>query len=128
MGRHVEASGTTLDLRRTAQIAGLAGGIGWVLASFLGDGAVKDALLWSGAVLLTASLLGLGLLLVRSGFLALRLFIAVAVPVLVWGVFGIVHQSMSDPGLVDVVFGALVGLICAVRLGHRGRGMTRSTL
>jgi hypothetical protein len=122
MGRHVEASGTTLDLPRTAQLAGLAGGIGWILASFLGDSTVKTVLLWAGAILLTAALLGLGLLLVRSDFLALRVFIAVAVPVLVWGVFGIVHQSMSDPGLVDVVFGALVGLICAVRLGHRSGG------
>ena len=128
MGRHVETSGTTLDLRRTAQIAGLAGGVGWILASFLGDGPVKDVLLWCGAILLTAALLGLGLLLVRSDFLALRVFIAVAVPVLVWGVFGIVHESTSDPGLVDVVFGALVGLICAVRLGRRGRAMTRATL
>jgi len=128
MGRHVEASGTPFDLRRLTQIAGLVGGAVWVLASFLPDGgAAEVALLRVGAVVLTVALCGLGLLLVRSDFLALRIFVAVALPLLVWGVFGIVHQSLSDPEVVDGVFGAIVAVVSAVRLGHQG-GASRATL
>jgi hypothetical protein len=128
MGRHVEASGTPFDLRRLTQIAGLVGGVVWVLAYFLpDDGAAETTLLTVGAVLLTIALCGLGLLLVRSDFLALRIFVAIAVPVLVWSVFGIVHQSLSDPELVDGVFGAIVAVVSAVRLGHQG-GASRATL
>jgi hypothetical protein len=128
MGRHVEASGTPFDLRRLTQIAGLVGGAVWVLASFLPDGgAAEVALLRVGVVVLTVALCGLGLLLVRSDFLALRIFVAVAVPLLVWGVFAIVHQSLSDPEVVDGVFGAIVAVVSAVRLGHQG-GASRATL
>jgi hypothetical protein len=128
MGRHVEASGTPFDLRRLTQIAGLGGGVVWVLAYFLpDDGAAETTLLTVGAVLLTIALCGLGLLLVRSDFLALRIFVAIAVPVLVWSVFGIVHQSLSDPELVDGVFGAIVAVVSTVRLGHQG-GASRATL
>jgi hypothetical protein len=89
MGRHVEASGTALDPRRTAPIAGLTGGISWVFAFFLPDGgALETTVLWAGAILLTVALFGLGLLLVRSDVLALRVFVALALPTLVWGVFG----------------------------------------
>ena len=129
MGRHVEASGTLHDLRRTAPIAGLAGGISWVFAFLLPDGGtLETTLLWAGAILLTVALFGLGLLLVRSDVLALRVFVALALPTLVWGVFGLVHGSLSDPELVDAVFGAVVGLVSGVRLGHHGRGVPRATL
>jgi hypothetical protein len=128
MGRHVEASGTPFDLRRLTQITGLVGGAVWVLAYFLPDGgAAEEALLRVGAVVLTVALCGLGLLLVRSDFLVLRIFVAVAVPLLVWGVFGIVHQSLADPEALDGVFGAIVGLVSGVRLGHHGRTF-RATL
>ena len=98
MGRHVEVSGTLFDLRRTAQLAGLAGGLAWVVTLFLDDGgSLERALLWAGTILLTVALFGLGLLLVRSDVLALRVFVALALPTLVWGVFGIVHGSANDP-------------------------------
>lgn len=129
MGRHAEASGTPFDVRRSAQIAGLIGGLAWVLAFFLPDGgSLRTSLIRAGAVLLTLALFGLGLLLVRGDVLALRIFVAVVVPVLVWGVFGIVHQSVSDSGLVDAAFGAVVGLVCALRLGHHGSRVPRATL
>jgi hypothetical protein len=129
MGRHVEASGTSLDLRRSAQVAGLAGGLAWVAAYFLDDGGgVESAVLWVGAVLLTIALFGLGLLLVRSDVLVLRVFVGIALPTLVWGVFGIIHQSASDPGLVDAVFGAVVGLVSGLRLGRHAGGVPRATL
>ncbi|HEX3295659.1 MAG TPA: hypothetical protein VHR85_02470 [Nocardioides sp.] len=129
MGRHVEASGTALDLRRAAPIAGLTGGVAWVLAYVLPDGGtLETTVLWAGAVLLTVALFGLGLLLVRSEVLALRVFVALALPTLVWGVFALVHGSLSDPERVDAVFGAIVGLVSGVRLGRHGSGVPRATL
>jgi hypothetical protein len=129
MGRHAEDSGTLFDLRRSAQLAGLTGGLAWVVALFLHDGASTEAaVLWVGALLLTVALFGLGLLLVRSDVLALRVFVGLALPALVWSVFGIVHQSASDPGVVDAAFGAVVGLVSALRLGHHAGGVPRATL
>jgi hypothetical protein len=129
MGRHAEVSGTLFDLRRTAQLAGLAGGLAWVVTLFLDDGrSLERALLWAGTILLTVALFGLGLLLVRSEVLALRVFVALALPTLVWGVFALVHGSLSDPERVDAVFGAIVGLVSGVRLGRHGSGVPRATL
>jgi hypothetical protein len=128
MGRHVENSGNSFDLRRSAQLAGLAGGLAWVFAFFLADGGgLERAVLWLGAILLTAALVALGLLLVRSDVLALRAFVALALPALVWGVFGIVHQSTTDPELVDAAFGAVVGAASMLRLG-RPTGEPHATL
>ncbi|HEX3222005.1 MAG TPA: hypothetical protein VHR35_05495 [Nocardioides sp.] len=127
MGRHVDA-GTPRHLRRAAQVAGLLGGVAWVLAYFLPDGGVVDVLFPVGAVLLTSALFVLGLMLVRSDFLALRIFVGLALPTLVWGVFGVVHGSASDPGLVDAVFGAIVGVVSGLRLSHRGGAAPRATL
>jgi hypothetical protein len=128
MGRHADAAGTPFDLRRGAQIAGLLGGIAWVAAWLLPDGGtLSDLLQPVGAVLLTLAMFGLGLRLVRSDFLALRVFVGIALPTLVWGVFGVVHQSASDPGLVDAVFGAVCGLVAGVQLTHRGAA-PRATL
>lgn len=100
-----------------------------MVAYFLsGGGVVETALLWAGALLTTVALGGLGLLLVRSDVLALRVFVALALPTLVWGVFGIVHGSASAPRLVDAVFGAVVALVCGVRLRHHSTEASRATL
>jgi hypothetical protein len=129
MGRHAENSGTLFDLRRSARLAGLAGGLAWVLAYFLADGrGLTRAVLWLGAILLTVALFGLGLLLVRSDVLALRVFVALALPTLVWGVFGIVHQSAAEPRLVDATFGAVVGVVSGLRLGRHHARLPRATL
>jgi energy-converting hydrogenase Eha subunit A len=79
-------------------------------------------------VLLTGALFGLGMLLVRSDVLALRVFVAGALPTLVWGVFAIVQRSAGDHGVVDAVFGAVVGVVSGVRLGYQGSGVPRATL
>jgi hypothetical protein len=129
MGRHAENSGTLLDLRRSTRLAGLAGGLSWVIAYFLADGGgLTRALLWLGAILLSVALVGLGLQLVRGDVLALRVFVALALPTLVWGVFAIVHESAAEPRLVDAVFGAIVGAVSALRLGHHHTGLPRATL
>ena len=129
MGRHAENSGNLFDLRRSAQLAGLVGGLAWVFAYFFDDGGgLQRNVLRLGAILLTFALFGLGLLLVRSDVLSLRVFVALALPTLVWGVFGIVHESAADPGVVDAAFGAVVGLVSGLRLGHHGAGVPRATL
>ena len=127
MGRHAEAGGTPLDLGRAALLAGLLGGIAWVVAWLLPAGGLVGVLLLVGAVLLTLAMSGLGLMLVRSDFQALRIFVGVALPTLVWGVFGVVHQSASDTGLLDAVFGAVCGLISGIGLTRR-RAAPRATL
>jgi uncharacterized membrane protein (UPF0136 family) len=121
MGRHAESSGIPVSLRRAAQVAGLLGGAAWVAAYFLPDDGTADGLLLPiGAVLLTFALFALGLMTVRSDFLALRVFVGIALPTLVWGVFGIIHGSASDPGIIDALFGAAVGIVAGVRLAHHG--------
>lgn len=100
-----------------------------MLALFVPDGGtVEQTLLWAGAILLTVALFGLGLLLVRGDFLALRVFVAVVVPVLVWSVFALVHDPLGNPRLADAAFGATVGLVSGVRLGRHHRGVRRATL
>ncbi len=117
MGRHVDAAGSTVDLRRTAQVAGLVGGICWVVTLFFAEtSAVATTLLWVGAVLLTVALFGLGLLLVKSEVLLLRIFVALALPTLVWAVFALVRGAVAHPQLVDAIFGAGVGVISALQL------------
>ena len=55
----------------------------------------RRAVLWVGGVLLTVALFGLGLMLVKSDLLPLRLFVALALPTLVWGVFALVRDSVD---------------------------------
>jgi cyanate permease len=128
MGRHVDAAGPPTDIRRTAQVCGLAGGLAWVLTYFLDTGSgVADALLWLGALLMTVALFVLGLTLVKSDVLPLRVFVAVALPTLVWGVVGLALDSAHDPRVVDLVFGAVVGGVSALQLTRRPSA-SRSTL
>jgi hypothetical protein len=119
-----------MDLRRSAQASGLVGGIAWVATYFLADDprtTFGTLLLWFGMLLLTVALLGLGMLLVKGDVLALRVFVALALPTLVWGVFALVRDSASDRTLVDAVFGGVVGLISGIQL-LRNDSQTRATL
>ena len=86
------------------------GGVAWVVAAFLwegGDDPVELGLFWPGAALITLFLLELGTLLVKRGLLALRLFVACALPLLFWMV---------------VVLRRLVGVRRRRRVGDRGSG------
>jgi hypothetical protein len=113
--------------RRVAQVCGLVGGVAWLVTYFLSGGGAADVLRWAGAVLLTVALLELGLLLVRSDFMLLRVFVALALPTLVWGVLSLVLGSVSDRTAVEAAFGAVVALISAVQLLRR-RPVLRETL
>jgi hypothetical protein len=130
MGQHADTPGAVMDLRRTAQAAGLVGGIAWLVTYFLPDDprtTVGTMLLWVGLVLLTVALFGLGMLLVKSDVLPLRVFVALALPTLVWGVFALVRESVSGQTLLDAAFGAVVGLISGLQLVRHGSS-TRATL
>lgn len=114
--------------RRIAQVCGLVGGVAWLVTYFLSSGGTAaDVLLWVGAALLTVALLELGLLLVKSDFLLLRLFVALALPTLVWGVLGLVLGSVSDRTVVEAAFGTVVALISGVQL-LRHKPALRQTL
>jgi len=116
MGQHIDAAGPK-NARRTAQVCGLVGGAAWVAHYFLDtDSALATALLWGGGVLLTVALFAIGMMLVKGDVLPLRVFVALALPTLVWGVFALVRDSVSNEQLVDAVFGAFVGLLSVVLL------------
>ena len=116
MGQHIDAAAPR-NARRTAQVCGLVGGAAWVAIYFLdADSGLAKALLWVGGVLLTVALFAIGMMLVKSDVMPLRVFVALALPTLVWGVFALVRDSVSNDELVDAVFGALVGLLSFVLL------------
>jgi hypothetical protein len=119
MGRHTEATTSGTGLRRIASLAGLGGGVLWAATALLGDGSVTDILLRMGGVLITVALVGLGLLLVKSELPVLRIFVGLAVPILVWGVVALLRDSSLSTSLVDAVFGGVVALASAVRLAPR---------
>ena len=79
-------------------------------------GTAADALLWVGAALLVLALIELGLLLVRSDLLLLRLFVALALPPWSGGVLGLILGAVSDRTVVEAAFGAVVALISGVQL------------
>ena len=88
-------------------------------ASFLwegGDDPVELGLFWAGAALVTLFLLELGTLLVKRGLLALRLFVACALPLLFWMVVSFAATSSDDDGLVWGVAGAAVALFAVAQL------------
>jgi hypothetical protein len=108
-------------MRRAAQVVGLLGGMAWVAAAFLwegGDDPVELGLFWAGAALVTLFLLELGMLLVKSGLMALRIFVACALPLLFWMVVSFAATSASDDGVVWGLAGAAVAVFAIVLLAR----------
>jgi hypothetical protein len=106
---------------RAAQVVGLVGGLAWVVAAFLWDGGddpVELGLFWLGSALVTLFLLEIGTLLVKRGLLALRLFVACALPLLFWMVVAFVATSTSDDGVVWGLAGAVVAVFAIVQLAR----------
>lgn len=103
------------------RVAGVLGGLCWVLRAVLDDGdgptSLIDALHWGGLALLVLALLGIGAGLV-SGLPALRVLVAVCLVALGWAVLEFGHQQWPDRG-VDGVLGALVALYCVGGLVRR---------
>jgi hypothetical protein len=107
------------DVTRAAQVVGLVGGVAWVAAALLWDGGddpLELGMFWLGAVLVTAFLLEVGTLLVKGGLLALRLFVACALPLLFWMVVTFAATSASDDGIVWGLAGTAVAVFALVQL------------
>ena len=116
-------------MTRAAQVVGLLGGAAWVAAFFVWDGGedpLELGLFWAGAALVTLFLLGLGTLLVKRGLLALRLFVACALPLLFWMVVSFAAGAASDDGIVWGLAGAAVTVFAIVQLARPAR--QRATL
>ncbi len=99
-----------MTLRSVATAFGLVGGLCWVVRLFLD----QDALGWAGLALLGVAAAAAGAALVSSSALPLRVFVAVAFPLLVWSVLEVVRDTGSDRS-VDGMFGAaaVVGALVA---------------
>ena len=121
--RRTDAPGAQVPARltRAAQVIGLLGGAAWVVTAFLWDGGedpLELGLFWVGAVLITLFLLEIGMLLVKRGLLALRLFVACALPLLVWMVVVFAASSTDDDGIVWGIAGAAVAVFAVVQLAR----------
>lgn len=95
------------------RVAGLLGGLAWVIRHLGG----VDALRWPGLVLLAVALAGGGAALVSSSAGWLRMIVALAFPVLVWSVVEVLHDS-GDDSLIDALVGAVVLVFSAVGLAR----------
>ena len=104
-----------MPLPLVSRVAGVVGGLAWVLRQVGG----VDALRWPGLVLLAVALAGAGAALVSSSAGWLRVIVAVAFPLLVWSVVEVLHES-GDDALIDAVVGGVVALLCAVALARPG--------
>ena len=121
--RRTNAQGAQVRARltRAAQVIGLLGGLAWLVAAFLWDGGddpVELGLFWVGAVLITLFLLEIGMLLVKRGLLALRLFVACALPLLVWMVVVYAASSADDDGIIWGIAGGAVAVFAVLRLAR----------
>jgi hypothetical protein len=121
--RRTDAPGAQVPARltRAAQVIGLLGGLAWMVAAFLWDGGdepVELGLFWAGAAMITLFLLELGTLLVKRGLLALRLFVACALPLLFWMVVAFAASSASDDAFVWGIAGGAVAVFSIVQLAR----------
>ena len=115
-----------MDTRQAAHWAGVAGGLLWVFKLFAGG--LDPVLTWVGAVLITASLVQLGLMLVKSEVVALRLFVWLAVPAVVWSVVLVARPGVPNGDVLDAAFGAVVALAALGQVFGAGSGSHRATL
>ena len=99
-----------MNLRTLSSLAGIAGGVAWVVRAFVGE--EPEILYWVGVALLAAWLAGSGASLVKKGTWWLRLIVAVALPLLVWSIYAAVRPA-TDALLLDAVCGCLA-IVAAV--------------
>jgi hypothetical protein len=113
-----------------ARVAGLLGGVCWVLRAVLdqldASSAAVDALHWGGMTLVAISLVGLGAGLVSSSATWLRVIVAICAPLLVWSVLEVLREGVADRW-VEGGFGALLSVYCLIGLARARRGRTRRT-
>ena len=91
-----------MSLRSVATAFGLVGGLCWVIRAF----ADQEVLGWAGFAMLGVAAAAAGAALVRRSVVPLRLFVAVAFPLLAWSVLEVVRDAGADRS-VDAGFGAV---------------------
>ena len=121
----VVAHSSAVTLAALARVAGLLGGLCWVVGAVLDDGngpeSVINALHYGGLALLVIALLGIGGGLV-SGLAALRVLVAICLVALAWAVLSFLHQQYADR-TVDGILGGLMAAYCLAGLvARRGGG------
>jgi hypothetical protein len=112
-----------MTLRRVSQVLGVLGGIAWVVYYFATDDAsdpLARGLFWGGVVLITVALMELGMMLVKRGVVALRVFVACVLPLFFWMVVSFVVPAAADEALAYAVVGAVVALLFLLLLAQRG--------
>jgi ABC-type uncharacterized transport system permease subunit len=103
-----------MSLRSVATAFGLVGGLCWVVRAF----ADHEVLEWAGFILIGIAAAAVGATLVNSSALPLRLFVAVAFPLLVWSVLELLRDANPDR-TVDAVFGAAAVVTAVVAFTRR---------
>ncbi len=119
-----------MSLPVLARVAGLLGGVCWVLRAVLEEldaaPAAIDALHWGGLALIALALVGLGAELVSSSATWLRVIVAICVPLLVGSVLEALRQGVADRWVAGG-FGVLLAVYCAVGLARARARRTRRT-
>lgn len=103
-------------VRRVPALAGLVGGLAWIVAALVGSGTPADVLVWAGAVLLAVAALAAGAGLVGAATW-LRVIVAVGFLLLSASVVAVLLDSAGDRG-VHAVLGALAALAAVLVLGR----------
>jgi DMSO/TMAO reductase YedYZ heme-binding membrane subunit len=123
MASIVVADSAAMTPTSLTRLAGVLGGLCWVVRAVLDDGDGPESLInglhYGGLALLVIALLGIGGGLV-SGLAALRVVVAVCLVALAWAVLEFLHHEYADRG-VDGVLGALMALYCLGGLLRRRR-------
>lgn len=106
-------------MRTGAAVAGLLGGLCWVVALWV------DAFAWVGALLLAVAVLGAGAGLVSRSAVWLRCIVAVCFLALVGSVVQVLRDGLDDR-VVLTVCGAVAFVVAAVVLTRRPPVESRS--
>jgi hypothetical protein len=109
-----------MDLTHLARLAGLLGGLCWLVRLLLdlaghGTGGLADLLHWVGLLLVAVALVGMGAALVSTSGTWLRAVVGVAFPLLVWSVLEVLHEA-GNPRVIDGVVGLAVAVASGVAL------------
>jgi len=97
-----------MTLRSVATAFGLVGGLCWAARAF----SDQEVLEWAGFALLAVAAIAVGATLVKSSAMPLRIFVAIAFPLLALSVWAVARDAAPDRA-VDAVFGA-VSVVAAV--------------
>ncbi len=113
-----------MDLHTLARLAGLVGGLCWVVRFVMdlgghGTGIAADGLYAIGVLLLAVALVAAGAGLVSTSATWLRVIVAIAFPLLVGSVLEVLHGG-GHSRTIDGIFGLVVAVVAAVQLS-RGR-------